>query len=341
MSAIQPPYEVPYPIVTDATTPVYEPEPVTPVEPVTPSRAAESVTERPEEATIPEDMTVVSSEARDRFREAADRIRAGGTTPENPVTVAAEAYAEAIENRNSRALRELLQTFQDYDNTRALERYNYYLNMFTRYGAGQAASEEQDAIANLRAAENGAYRDLGITFADNGTREAREGISRAIDRWFVGEGVFTPEMLRFSSSDGFRFTPLSESAQAALRSADVLASYERSRITTYLREMAALTPNDFLFYDPTGLESPTLQRRREFLERVDRMLAEQQLDIRAAELRYIENADGGLTLEALYAADAEELRRIQELSAQINTYYGQLINSVEQYDSGMISEMLA
>lgn len=337
MSVIQPPYEVPYPIVPDDSATIYDPQPVAPVEPVVPARPVESETERPDDAATPEDIAIVSSEARSILQDASSR----NSTPENPVTAAADAYERALENRNSVALRELLQSFQNYDNSQAVNSYNYYLNMFTRYGDGQAAAEEADAISNLRAMENGAYRDYGISYTGNVTREIREGIGQAIDRWFRGEGVFMPEMLRFASSDGFRFSPMSPESQEALRAADITASYDRPRIAQYLRELAGLTPNDFIFSDPTGLETLTLERRRELLDRIDRMLVEQGLDIRAAELRYIQNADYSLSIDLATIADAEERQRLLDLSGQINTYYGELVRSVEQYNAGVVSGAMA
>lgn len=337
MSVIQPPYEVPYPIVTDDVTPIYDPRPVAPVEPVAPARPVEGETERPDDATTPQDVAIVSMEARNILQDAAVRNR----TPENPVAVAADAYEEALQNRSGVALRELLQSFRNYDNGRAQEDYNHYLNMFTRYGTGEAAAEESDAVSNLRAMENGAYREYGISYAGNASREIREGIGRAIDRWFRGEGVFMPEMLRFGSSDGFRFSPLSRQSQEASRAADIMASYDRSRIAQYLRELAGLTPNDFIFSDPTGLETLSLDRRRELLDRIDRMLLEQDLDIRAAELRYVQNADYTLSIDLANIADAEERQRLQDLTARINTYYGELMSSVEQYNAGVVSDAMA
>lgn len=334
MSVLQPPYDDPYPIMTDAVRPVYEPVPVPEVEPVTPARPVRAEEERPPEATA-EDVATLSAAARELTGDALDRSRS-----ERTAANAAVSPAEPFGVRTGRALRELLATFSGYDNRLARTAYNYYLNMFTRYGSSEFAAEEDDAVNAFRTMENGAFRNLGVSRADVDTREVREGIARAVDRWFVGEGVFMPQMLGHSSSDGFLFSPLSQASMASLRSAEVLASYDRSRIALYLRELAGLGPNDFLFSDPTGLDEMTLVGRREFLARVDRLLADAELDLMAAELRYVRNADGSLAVDESRLAEERARREIRELTAQLNTYYGQLADSVSQYGPGVVSDAL-
>lgn len=335
MSAIQPPFDLPTPAMIPEPDPIYESNPVEKVEPTTPSRAAESNEQRPDD--VQDEEVVLSAEGRTMFQEAMDARRAG-TAPRDAVATESDILTNAS-LRNTPALRELLQSFRNYDNAQAIREYNSSLDMFTRYGAGEAAAGEPDAVSALRGFENDAYRYLGISYRGFTTREIRESIGLAIDRWFAGQGVFTPEMLRFPSSDGFRFSPLSQASRAALRAADVMAGYDRPRIATYLREMARLTPNDFMFYDPTGLDTLALQQRRDLMRRIDSMLREEQLDARAAELRFTAT-DDTLALNEEAIADQALSQRIEDMMAQINTYYGQLTNSVRQYNAGVVSDAM-
>lgn len=335
MSSFQPYIDTSYPVypAEEAAKP-YEPGPVEGVSESAPVQPVET-----EEDRLPEDNDAValSNAARDlakaRLEETA-RNQSLASTADN-------AVLDAARTRNNRGIRELIQSFQDYNNTAALARYNNSLAMFVRYGSAAVSSGESDAIANLRAQENNAYQDLGIYYADNITRDNREGISQAIDRWFVGEGVFMPAMLHFTSSDGFRFTPMTSEARMALRTADVLASYERSRIAAYLREMAALAPEDFMFYDPTGLGALGLEQRREFLARMDALLAQERIDARAAELTYAFNSENQLDIERLGLENSEEIARLEGLREDINTYYGMLRDSVRQYDADIISSSMS
>lgn len=334
MSAFQPYIDTSYPVypAEEAAKP-YEPGPVEAVSGAAPAQPVE-----PEEDRLSEDNDAVALS--NAARELADsRLQETAQTQNRASTD--NAALEAARIRNNLGIRELIQSFQNYNNSAALARYNNTLAMFVRYGSAAVSSGETDTVANLRAQENSAYQDLGIYYSDNVTRDNREGISQAIDRWFVGEGVFMPAMLHFTSSDGFRFTPMTGEARMALRAADVLASYERSRIAAYLREMAALTPEDFMFYDPTGLGSLGLEQRREFLARMDALLAEARIDARAAELTYAFNAENQLDLERLGLEEREEIARLDRLREEINTYYGMLRNSVRQYDADIISSSMS
>lgn len=242
--------------------------------------------------------------------------------------------------RDNRGIRELIRSFENYNNGAAVAAYNNYLTMFVRYGATASDTDENGAIASLRAQENAVYDNLGISHAEGVTRENREGINRAIDRWFVGEGVFFPAMLHYSSSDGFSFTPLTSEARAAARAADVTSSYDRSRIATYLREMAQLTPRDFMFFDSTGLGELGLQERREFLRIMDEVLERLDIEARAAELRYAFDEEGRIQVEEL-GLEEQYQTRLDQLRDEINTYEGALRFSVHQYKAGIVSEALA
>ncbi len=211
---------------------------------------------------------------------------------------------------NSRSVTELLSTFENYDNSQAVSQYNNYLNVFTRYTGSVADNIQENNEANMRAAENATYQYLGISHYGTVTRQVREGISNAIDRWYVGEGVFTPEMLNYSSGTGFRFSPVSPNAQQALLYRNVLSTYDRNQIAAYLREMARLTPFDFVFYDPTGLEALTLEQRREFLRLVDSLLADAEIQARAADLQYAFTDDGELDFDYLDQQLALEQQRL-------------------------------
>ena len=333
----------PYPIyAAEAAAQPYEPAPVEGVSATNPVRAVEAEELRPDvnDDTAASDATELSNAARLLARDAAREEMERRLEQRDEKARRDESLLDAVRIRNNRSIRELVASFRNYDNSAAAERYNASLDVFSRYGAEYRDSGETGAVANLRAQENDAYLNLGISHAGTVTREVREGISRSIDRWFVGEGVFTPAMLNYPSYDGFMFTPISPAAQAALRSADVLATYERPRIAAYLRELAALTPEDFMFYDPTGLGALSLQQRRDFLARVDQILARERIDARAAELRYSFNAAGEVDLERLGLQDREEIARLERQREEINTYYGQLANSVQQYDAGIVSESL-
>lgn len=341
MSAIQPPYEVPYPII-DESERLEATRPVEGVGAAAPARPVEAETERPDAVPSAADEISLSVEARDLIRDALTTSRARGLSPGAYDSLSEIDYLIAREARDTPALRQLLASFQGYDNGKARSAYYNRLNAAAAYGGSYAAaSREDNAVSGQRASGNAIYHSLGVTNAATATRAEREEMAHSIDRWLLGEGVFFPEMLYYASSDGFRFTPLSEAAQASLRAAEILASYELSRVLAYFREMAELAPNDFLFYDPTGPAGLALEQRREFFARVDALLAEAKIEERAAELRYTVNTDGTLAVATPEPGDEAERARIEELLAQINTYYGQLASSVEQYDAGIVSDTMA
>ncbi len=332
MSAINPIIPVPVPNIAaeDAAQP-YDPDrPVNSVSATSAARAVESEENRPpsEYGTAP-DAYDLSRAAREM---ATTRSQEDTERDANPL--------DAGRIRDNRSIRELMQTFQNYNNSAAVSRFVSHLDGFIRYGAPYTDSGEDSVIANLRAQENAVYTSLGLSRNSSRNLEIRESVAQAIDRWFVGNGVFSPEMVRYSSTDGFRFVPLSTPARAVTRAAEVLSTYDRNRIAAYLREMANLTPQDFMFYDPTGLGALGLDDRRTFLARVDELLRQQRIDARAAELRYIADEEERLRIEAI--EDAERIQtRLDELRDEINTYYGQLRYMVHQYKAGIISESLA
>ena len=325
-------YEIPQPnyAAEEAAKPPETP-PVEPVAATTPASPIEGELARDKNGSDFQDELSLSYEARDRMLEVLELRR-----QEKKAANARAVY----DIHNGPALRELLSSFATYDNSRAIANHSHRLAMFSSYGSDTTPTSEANAVASLRAAENEIYATMGISRSTNETREAREAASRAIDLWLAGEGVFQPQMLNAPSSDGFRFTPLSDASQMTLRAATVLSTYERARITEYLRELANLTPNDFMFYDPTGLEELALSQRREFLARVEQLLTQAETQSRAAELRYQVTDTGTLAVETDGIADENERRRLEALSAQINTYYGQLNNSVRQYNQGIISNAL-
>ena len=341
--SVQQPYEIPYPnLPAEQMQRPYEPPPVGAVTGAAASRSVEQEAERSTDNSAQTDMATISNTIRIWLQNAARIARERAEREAaNEASFAEMALTNENGIRNNPAIRELLVSFQNYDNSPAVQSYDQYLSMFTGYNPAYGPPTENDLLAAAQVLENEDYFNFGITRADNETREQREGISIAIDRWFVGEGVFSPLMLHHSSSDGFRFTPLSQASRMALRAADVLASYERTRIANYLREMANLTPNDFMFYDPTGLGSLALRDRREFLAQVDRLLTQADIEARASELRYQISGDA-ITGVEIMDLESEQMRaRIRELVEQINTYYGQLMNSIRHYGMGVVSDSMA
>lgn len=335
-SALTPYVDLPFPNLAaeEARLPHDPDAPVSGVSATTRATPVES-----EEARPPNDY-VTSPDIYELSRAARERTGLARTESAEDYLERTAAAVDAARREDNLGIRELIRSFQDYDNAAARARYNNFLSTFARYGGGYVNVDEGNAVANLRAQEDERYMNLGISRAEADTRATREGMSGAIDRWFVGEGVFFPAMLQYNSSDGFMFTPVSSVALQALRSAEALATYERTRIAAYMREMAALTPEDFMFYDPTGLGALGLEQRREFLRRIDALLLQEQVDARAADLRYVFDERGRLVLEEL-GLDDENLTRIEQLRQEINSYYGQLLFSVHNYKAGIISEGLA
>lgn len=333
MSAIQPIVDIPIPnyAAEEAARPYDPDQPVTATGATTGVAAIEAEEDRSGlDYPTAQDASDISKAA---------RALAEATRSETEFDREAD-YLDGERLRGNRGIRELIRSFENYNNGAAIAAYNNYLNMFVRYGATSSDSDENSTIAALRAQENAVYDNLGISHAEGVTRENREGINGAIDRWFVGEGVFFPAMLHYTSSDGFSFTPLTAEAKAAARANDVTASYDRSRIATYLREMAQLTPRDFMFFDSTGLGELGLQERRDFLRRMDELLDQAGIDARAADLRYIFDEEGRIQLEEL-GLDQQYETRLDQLRDEINTYYGELRYSVHQYKAGIISAALA
>lgn len=328
MSSFQPYIDTSYPdYAAEAARAPYAPGPVGGVEGPASARPVAPTEERPEAETPARNDELSLSNAARAMQSGATAVSSATTGQVDLTTLQNTQYNLGI--------RDLLQTFQTYNNQDAVNRYNNYLDMFTRYGVGGINSGENDPVANLRAQENHLYGNLGITGA-SGTN-----VSGAVDRWLTGDGVFTPSMWGQSSSDGFTYTPLSDEAvAAALNAAESMASYERTRIAAYLRELAQLTPDDFAFSDPTGLGELALRERREFLARMDELLTQARIEERAAELRYVFSEEGELRLQELGLADQEELARLEQSRDQINSYYAALLASVQQYGAGVISDSM-
>lgn len=339
MSSFQPYMDVPYPnhAAEEAAKP-YEPGPVAGVTPGKAEEGVEGGEDQPfGDSLPPAAVAALSKSGRELTRGAVGEMYARRQA-EAEERLAANAEAALDEQaRNSLALRELMAAFDNYNNNVAIGRYNNYLNLFARYSSVPGVFGENRALAGLRARENFAYSALGISYPGIVTREIRDRMAKAVDRWLAAEGVFNPAMLGFASSDGFRFEPLTERSRAALRATKVLADYDRQRIAGYLREVAELTPRDFLFSDPTGLGELPLKTRREFLRFVNRRLEESELALRAAELRYLMNAPDRLAIDDSAIRDAEERRRLDALQEEVSGYYAGLAASVRQYSPGIIS----
>ncbi len=345
MSALAPLVPLPYPDYNaDRVDDDRDVEPVPEVNPVTPVRPVDSEENRPEsEAPLPPtDAAVMSNTVRTlaaQHREAdlANPTPTGSRMP----PVSGDPLENAARIRNNLGVRGLIQSFANYDNSAARRRYDAGLNMFVRYGPPRDLGAESDPVARLRLSEYKDYIAFGVTEGVTPNRAYREAMAESIDRWLTGQGVFTPAMLRFASTDGFRFSPLTANARGALRASDVLARYDRAQTAAYLREMGALTPSDFLFYDPTGLGALALEARRDFLSFVQRILDQRRIDQRAAELQYAFDEENRIELDRLAALRQDELRRLEDAEGEINTYYGQLLQSVRQYNAGIISDGLS
>lgn len=345
MSApFQPYIDMPYPnyALEEAARP-YEMTPVPEVTPVERVRAVESEEDRvdADQPVIP-DAIEISATAKDLSdNNVADRRDGSSGQEEAPPIYDPVADGERI--RNNVAVRELIGTFANYDNSAEVERFTAFLDLFGSYGAPVVPAREGSQVANFRAQENALYYGLGLSNpAELTDREMRDNMMRAIDRWMESVGIFLPGMLRYPSSDGFRFSPLTDRARLSLRSADVMATYDRSRIAQYLRELAVLTPSDFMFYDPTGLGDLPLRERRDFLSWMDSQLRQAGVTSqRAAELRYVFENDQ-LDLVELGLDDEERLaERLYTIANTANDYYTMLKDSVQQYDAGIISSGLA
>lgn len=329
----------PYPVaaIEEVDLP-YETPPVEETAATTPSRAVESEEDRPREdyPTSP-DATAISNTARAMAETVATAGLAAAT---DGTTADFDPITDVRGIRNNRAIRDLIASFANYDNSNAQVRFNNTLTMFLRYGASSSATGETEAVADLRARENSVYERLGLSNATGTSRTTREEVTLAIERWLDGQGVFLPLMVNYATVDGFRFSPLTTEARQALNAPEVLATYDRSRIATYLREMAQLTPEDFMFYDPTGLDELALEERRRYLAAVDRLLEEAGIEQRAAELRYERDEQDRLRAVEEDLRDEDERRRLDALQDRISGYYDELSASVQQYSAGIISSAL-
>lgn len=340
MSSLTPYVYPPYPNMAaeDAERP-YDPGPVqavTPVAPVAPVRedgmgSTGTVADEADAVTISQAFRAVP--------ESAARSRVAGRDSFVP---AFDPVRDSERIRNNQAIRELIASLADYDNRAAQRRFDASVGVSVNYSPYAAAvTAEAAAAAPSRASDNMVYSTIGFTNPEITPRDVRERIGAAIDAWLRADGVFLPIMLNYASGDGFRFAPLSDAARAAGRSATVMASRERNRIAAYLREMARLTPRDFMFYDTTGLGALGLEERREFLRRVDALLEQAAIDERAAELRYQLDEENRLRLVLMDLDDERERIRLEELEDQISGYYADLIASVKNYGPGIISVSMA
>lgn len=307
---------------------------VQPVEPPSPPRPVVPELDRNLTDLPPVDAAEISRAGRERARQELQALR---FRPESTSQTVSEA--EVLAAVDNPAVRGLLSTFTGYDNRAAREAYDNYLLVVARYGVDPGVNGAIAAASDPLQVNNATLYNLILSRTASANREMRAAIGEAVDRWLAGQGVFLPGMQDYASRDGFRFTPLSEAAMQALRAADLLAEYEWGRIAAYLREMAALTPMDFLFYDPTGLGSLPLDARRLFLAKVDQLLAEADIATRAADLRYQFNRDGSLDFDRLGTGVPDAGERIAEvLSRNGGDYYGQLADSIRQYGFGIVGQ---
>ncbi len=373
MSSIHPYYDVTYPnhAAEQAEKP-YSPPPVEQVQGTSPSRATASSENRAAAADYsPGDAAVLSENDRLRAERALrENIAARGFLSADQVLA-----LDPDATRRNRALLEFLRSLQIRNNRPALARYIAWLDLFTRYqmpmnGNAPNTSDrdnpldtlqfdtpgnytappdtsvlqerilEAQRLAYLRR-ENAYYDYLGISRADNITMEMRENMAVNIERWYLGEGVFMPQMLWYSDGNGFRFTPISPRAREATRIQDILASYNRTQIAGFLREMAIVTPLEFIFFDPTRLAILTLEARRQFLSRVQAALDQAGVETRAADLRYAFDREGMLLMDQLGLQRERDRLALDRFRADLSHYYGQLADSVRQYDEGIISGSLA
>ena len=353
MSTFVPNIYPPYPVVAaeQAELPRETP-PIEEVEAVAAVKAVESAEKRALTGALNEADALAISESA-RATAVAAEARSEVNSSLQATANAFDPVQEGERIRNNRSIRELLASFADYDNSDAQARYARSLSVSGAYGAAAtsdtanasaastASADEGDGIEELREKENKVYYELGFYPAGDPDRAERAEMEKAVDGWLEGNGVFVPSMLSFPSSDGFRFTPLTEEARASLHSADILSSYDRNRTAAYLREMAELTPGDFMFYDPTGLGDLPLEERREFLARVERLLEEAGAERRAAELRYAFDRQDRLDVNRMAIDDRAERSRIESLSGQISGYYGALMQSTRQYSPGVVSSSFA
>lgn len=340
MSTLQPYIDAPYPnfALEEAALPPVVP-PVVEVTPTAPARPVEAPEDRPDGDQPAEADAMELSASGRALADANETLQRSGRTLEQPLS-AFDPAVEAGRIRNNVAVRELIQSLDNYDNAAAVSRYTANLGVANVYGASAVQADEGNVVANVRAQEDALYAALGVARPETVTdTRFRDDMMRAIDRWLSAIGVFLPGMLRYSSSDGFRFAQLSEQAETALRSANVMATYDRPRVAQYLRELAALTPMDFMFYDPTGLGDLALRERRLFLKRMDEILRQQRIGLRAAELRYRLDENGRLVAEG-EQLDREEQDRLAAQEEVVNDYYAMLKDMVKQYNAGIVSQAL-
>lgn len=281
---------------------IVEPE-VEPVPEVTPARGARNIVPDGDdtESTLTSadlaDMVDISAGARELSLEFRD------AKPPAEATDAAVARMAS-----GTGVRELLATLVRYDNGAAVRAYEGYLALFSHYGSPTELIQEELAILRDEPVDKFAFRNLGVFTGGEADVEQRRAVAVAMDRWFEGQGVFKPEMLHFPSGLGFRLSPRSEAAHNARNASAVLATDNPAMIAAYLREMAHLTPGDFIIYDPTGLSALSLFQRRNFLANADAILTRAGIGVRAAELAYAFDADGAVVLTRREPGNAQDAR---------------------------------
>lgn len=337
MSALTPYMDIPFPnfALEDELAPGRV-RPVREVTPVAAVRAVESHAERPEGDRLPmTDGVEVSSAGQRLAEQVAGQMAATDKELKDSVSLTRS-------RRENLAIRELISSFVGYDNSAAQSQYANYLQLFVTLAADtNAARDEHRARDEVRARENALYASLGFLPADIGIEASviMQKMALAIDKWLSGKGVFIPSMLSYGSSDGFRFVPLSTASQGALKARDILSSYDRWRISMYLKDMARLTPEDFVFVDPAGLTELGLADRRAFFTEMQQYLDKAGIEARAESLRYAFTAEGRLILTELGLRESE-WRKLEAFREAINTYYGMLRASVRQYGAGILSGSL-
>ncbi len=295
-------------------------------------RPAQAVAPVMEAAEVP-DQVEVTSAARAPYDDSAS-LGQGQTRPASEEAVSVE---ERLGSAGSRSVRELVATFDSYNNSQAIASASQFIDLYSKYGGG--IGESMDASANQDLAGMDPFLVLirETLHPTSSARDIREAIREAINRWFLGAGVFSPVMLGHSSRAGFRFSPLSSRSMRALHHRDIIATSNRAIIAAYLREMVLLRPGDFMFYDPTGLGSLGLLARWGFLSLMANLLSAAGASAHASDLHYRFNRDGTPDFDYLDRQIASARRRLSDLINQRTDAYGQMLNQYQRYGLSVIS----
>ncbi|MCC8180580.1 MAG: hypothetical protein LIP23_06700, partial [Planctomycetes bacterium] len=160
-----------------ANAPVYQVEPVDPVETETPG------------------VVEISNQAREL---ATEYLRDATTRRNNAVEAEQEIIAE-----NNQSVRDLMRALRDYDNSLAVTRYLNYIRTAAAYGTLQNALPDYDAIVS--GASNAVYNlnnrvnnlnNYGSNTPPPVVRDStpalsvRDNMIRSVANWLAGTGVF-------------------------------------------------------------------------------------------------------------------------------------------------------